>query len=85
MSPDSDQDPSRETSRLLSELDQAIDRSSVMREIIGRYDRLRSIESITGPSRLTRIMRSEIRAMESRLQKTGSKRASEPDSAAIPG
>ena len=57
-----------ETSRLLSELDRAIDRSSVMREIVVRYQRLRSIESITGPSRLTRIMRKEIQIMENRLR-----------------
>lgn len=56
-----------ETSRLLRELDRAIDRSSVMREIVARYQRLRSIENITGPSRLTRIMRQEIQIMESRL------------------
>ena len=57
-----------ETSRLLSELDRAIDRSSVMREIVVRYQRLRSIESITGPSRLTRVMRKEIQIMENRLR-----------------
>ena len=47
----------RETSQLLSELDLAIDQFGVMREIIGKYDCIRSIENITGPSRLTRIMR----------------------------
>ena len=85
MNTDSNTDPSRETSRLLSELDQAIDRSSVMRDIIGRYERLRSIENITGPSRLTRIMRSEIRAMESQLQRVASKRLLQTDNAATPG
>lgn len=84
MSTDSCTDPSRETSRLLSELDQAIDRSSVMRDIIGRYERLRSIENITGPSRLTRIMRSEIRAMESQLRQVASKRLLQSDNAATP-
>ncbi len=73
MKTESNTDPSRETSRLLSELDQAIDHSSVMRDIIGKYERLYSIESITGPSSLTRSMRSEIRAMESRLRQ-GQKR-----------
>ena len=57
-----------ETSRLLSELDRAIDRSSVTREIVARYQRLRSIENITGPSRLTRVLRKEIQIMESRLR-----------------
>lgn len=57
-----------ETSRLLTELDQAIDQSSVMREIIRKYEYIRSIENITGPSRLTRIMRKEIQLMESKLR-----------------
>ncbi len=85
MSQDSSTDPSRETSRLLSELDQAIDRSSVMRDIIGKYERLRSIENLTGPSRLTRIMRSEIRDMESQLQRARENGALKPDTAASPG
>ncbi len=67
MDSEKNKDASLETNRLLSELDQAIDRSSVMRDIIGRYERLRSIENITGPSRLTRIMRTEIRCMENQL------------------
>ena len=58
-----------ETSRLLTELDQAIDQSSVMREIIRKYEYIRSIENITGPSRLTRIMRKEIELMESKLRR----------------
>ena len=58
----------RETSRLLSELDLAIDESSVMREIISKYEYIRNIENITGPSRLTRIMRKEIQLMEKRLR-----------------
>lgn len=57
-----------ETSRLLSELDQAIDQSSAMRDIIRKYEHIRSIENITGPSRLTRIMRKEIQILESRLR-----------------
>ena len=58
----------RETSQLLSELDLAIDQSGVMREIISKYDCIRSIENITGPSRLTRIMRKETQIMENRLR-----------------
>jgi thioredoxin-like negative regulator of GroEL len=57
-----------ETSRLLSELDQAIDHSSAMRDIIRQYERIRSIENITGPSKLTRVMRKEIQILESRLR-----------------
>ena len=47
---------------------QAIDQSSALRDILRRYEQLRSIESITGPSRLTRIMRKEIQILESRLR-----------------
>jgi len=63
-----DLEAARETSRLLSELDRAIDQSSALRDIVRKYEHLRSIESITGPSRLTRIMRKEIQIMESRLR-----------------
>jgi len=45
-----------ETSRLLAELDVAIDQSSVMREIVDKYQRLHSLESITGPSGKTRFL-----------------------------
>jgi hypothetical protein len=58
----------RETSRLLSELDLAIDHSSVIRNIVDKSAELRNLESITGPSRLTRIMRKEIQVMESKLR-----------------
>lgn len=58
----------RETSRLLSELDRAIDHSSVMRDIIRKYEHIRSIENITGPSKLTQIMRKEIQIMESKFR-----------------
>jgi hypothetical protein len=67
MSKSSNLEATRETSRLLSELDHAIDRSSVMREIVSKYEHLRSIENITGPSRLTRVMRKEIQILENRL------------------
>ena len=68
MRQNNDMEATRETSRLLSELDLAIDESSVMREIISRYEHVRSIEKLTGPSRLTRIMRKEIQILESRLR-----------------
>jgi hypothetical protein len=58
----------RETSRLLSELDLVINQSCVMRDILNRYDRLRTLENMTGPSRATRILRKEIIMMEARLQ-----------------
>lgn len=57
-----------ETSRLLAELDDAIDQSSVMREIVDKYQRLHSLESITGPSEKTRAMRREIELMERALR-----------------
>ena len=61
------------TSRLLSELDLAIDRSSAMRDIVSKYERLRNIENITGPSRLTRVLRKEIQLLENRLATVGSR------------
>ncbi len=68
MNKPNDMEPAHETSRLLSELDRVIDHSSVMRDILRKYEHIRSIENITGPSRLTRIMRKEIQIMESRLR-----------------
>ena len=76
----SNMEATSETSRLLSELDRAIDSSSVMREIVARYQHLRSIESITGPSRLTRVMRKEIQIMESRLRRVRSRQGLGSDS-----
>ena len=57
-----------ETSRLLSELDYVIDQSGVMREIVDRYECLHSLESLTGPSPKTRILRKEIKLMELKLR-----------------
>ncbi|MDH3762724.1 MAG: hypothetical protein OEU50_17230 [Gammaproteobacteria bacterium] len=68
MKEQNNKEATHETSRLLSELDQAIDQSSAMRDIIRKYEHIRSIENITGPSRLTRIMRKEIQILESRLR-----------------
>ena len=67
MKSDKNMEAVRETSRLLSELDLAINESSVMRDIINRYETIRNIESITGPSSMTRVMRKEIQILESRL------------------
>ena len=57
-----------ETNHLLSELDFAIEQLSTMREIATRYERLHKLETITGPSRRTRVMRKEIEIMESRFK-----------------
>ncbi len=57
-----------ETSLLLAELDDAIDQSSVMREIVDKYERLHSLESIAGPSGKTRTLRREIKLMERALR-----------------
>ena len=56
------------TSQLLSQLDNALDRSSILRDIIAGYERLHLLESLTGPSRRTRLLRREIEQMESRLR-----------------
>jgi hypothetical protein len=53
-----------ETTRLLSELDQAIDHSSTLRDIIGRQEAVLELESITGSSRKTQILRLEITRLE---------------------
>jgi hypothetical protein len=57
-----------ETSRLLAELDAAIDQSSVMREIVDKHQLLHNLESITGPSGKTQALRSEIELMERALR-----------------
>ena len=57
-----------ETSRLLAELDQVIDQSSAVCDILRHYERLRDLESITGPSPATLGLRREIRLMEQRLR-----------------
>ena len=56
------------TSHLLSQLDRALDRSSIMRDIVAGYERLHLLESITGPSHRTRMLRQEIAQMESQLR-----------------
>ena len=57
-----------ETHRLLTELDRAIDRSSVLRELLSRRERLRRLEGVIGSSRKTRVLRKEIELMETRLR-----------------
>ena len=68
---------SSETTRLLSELDLAIEQLSTMREIVTRYEKLHRLETITGPSNRTRVMREEIESMERRF--SGVRRAQEPE------
>lgn len=57
-----------ETSQLLSQLDQVIDQSSLMRDIVNRWENLHRIEGITGPSPRTKIMRQEVEVIESKLK-----------------
>ena len=68
MSHPGDMEDIHETARLLSELDRAIDQSSVVRDIANKYQRLYQLERITGPTRSTRVLRKEILLMESRLK-----------------
>lgn len=68
MSQPDNTEATRETARLLTELDRALDESSVMRDIAGKYQRLHDLERITGPSRITRLLRREIRLLEARLR-----------------
>ena len=63
-----DNEAATETSRLLTALDDALDQSSTMRDIVDKYERLHNIESITGPSIKTRILREEIESMERELR-----------------
>ena len=57
-----------ETTRSLAQLDDVIDQSIVMREIVNKCQRLHSLESITGPSEKTRALRREIELMERALR-----------------
>ena len=63
----SDESLTNETTRLLSELDRAIDHSSALRNIIGRQEALLELESITGSSRKTQTLRQEITRLEQQL------------------
>jgi hypothetical protein len=64
MDKDLNTEAAAETSRLLAALDDVLDQSTVMRDIVDKYERLHRIESITGPSIRTRILREEIESME---------------------
>ncbi len=68
MKTNSDLDIAKETSRLLSELDQVINHSSALRDIVKRREQLYDLERLTGPSPQTRTMREEIMRMEQQLR-----------------
>ena len=58
----------RETTRLLGELDRVLDESSVIRDLANKYQKLRDLERLTGPSQSTLILRKEILRLENRLR-----------------
>lgn len=68
MKPNPEPDATLETSRLLAELDQAIDHSSTLRDIVRRREQLYELESLTGPSRYSRALRKEIWILEQQLR-----------------
>jgi hypothetical protein len=68
MSQTDDSQDTRETTRLLGELDRALDESSVIRDIASKYQALRELERLTGPSPGTRLLRKEILKLEIRLR-----------------
>ena len=72
---------SKETARLLSELDLAIEQLSAMRDIVTSYEKLHQLESITGPCQRTRVMRKEIEIMERRF--SGERKSQQSDAKPI--
>jgi hypothetical protein len=68
MNQNPDLEISRETNRLLSKLDQAIDHSSAICAIVKRREQLYDLEGLTGPSPKTRTLRKEIGLMEQQLR-----------------
>jgi len=58
---------SNETSRLLSELELALDQCSAIRAIARHREQLYDLESLTGPSPRTRSLRAEIHQLEHNL------------------
>ena len=57
-----------DTSQLLTDLENALDQSAAMRDIVEKSERLHGIESIAGPSIKTRILREEIDLLERALR-----------------
>jgi len=68
MNRDIDSTITHETSRLLVELDQAINRSDAIRDIVRRWERLHDMECVIGPSRKTRVLHKEIMLLERRIR-----------------
>ena len=68
MSQTDDLQETRKTAHLLTELDRALDESSVIRDIASKYEVLRDLERLTGPSRVTRLLREEILKLENQLK-----------------
>ena len=68
MNREAESESAGQTARLLAELDQLLDRSSALRDIMQRYQQLHELESITGPTRTTRNLRNEIMQLEQRLR-----------------
>ena len=56
-----------ETSRLLLKLDQAIDHSTALRDLIRRRELLHDLENLTGNCLSTQTLRQEITGMEQQL------------------
>jgi hypothetical protein len=59
-----------ETSRLLLKLDQAIDHSTVLRDLIRRRELLHELENLTGNSLSTQTLRQEVTRIEQQLEAT---------------
>jgi len=68
MNREAESETAGQTGRLLAELDRVLDESSALRDIMRRYEQLRELESITGPSPRTRGLREEISRLERRLR-----------------
>lgn len=68
MNRDIDSTITHETSRLLAELDQAINRSDAIRDIVRRWERLHDMECVIGSSRKTRVLHKEIMLLERRFR-----------------
>ena len=74
----------RETSRLLTELERAIDHCSTLRAIARHREQLYNLESLTGPSAKTRSLRAEIHQLEQHLSAARAP-ASLPPRSMLPG
>ena len=68
MNRDIDSTITHETSRLLAELDQAMNRSDAIRDIVRRWERLHDMERVIGASRKTRVLHKEIMLLERRFR-----------------